>query len=303
MGPGDRFRHAPGAAFAPPSAPSLDSAADDDRSAPPASERLAFSHVSLDRTPLDDVLDACASAGIGWFGAWRHHLAAHGVAESARRIRSAGIRVSGLCRGGMFPATTAAERARRIDDNRRAVDEAAELGTGVLCLVSGPAADRDIEAARAQVEEGIVALLPYAKQCGITLGLEPLHPVFAADRSVVVTLRQANDIIERVGDPALGLVVDVYHTWWDPDVHGQIARAAGRIVGYHVSDWAPGVSDPFLGRQLPGDGVIELRRLRRAVEGAGYGGPIEVELINPAIWDMAPAALLEKVGARYASVV
>jgi sugar phosphate isomerase/epimerase len=203
----------------------------------------------------------------------------------------------------MFPAATAAERARRIDDNRRAVDEAAELGTGVLCLVTGPAPDRDLEAARAMVEDGIGVLLPYAKERGVVLGLEPLHPAFAADRSVVVTLRQANDIIERFTDPGLGLIVDAYHTWWDPELYAQVARASGRICGYHVSDWAPGVSDPFLGRQLPGDGVIELRRLRGAVEAAGYAGPLEVELINPAIWAMPPDDLLARIRERYATVV
>jgi sugar phosphate isomerase/epimerase len=291
----------PGAAFAPPSAPEV--ALDCATGAAPALERLSLNQISVDRVGLPAAAAACLAAGIGWLGVWRHKLVDLGAPAAARLVRDAGLRVSSLCRGGMFPAATRDERQRRLDDNRRAIDEAAELGTDVLCLVCGPAPDRDLDGARRMVDEGIVALLPYARERGVRLGVEPLHPAFAADRSVVVTLRQANEIVERVADPSVGLIVDAYHVWWDPELYAQISRSSGRILGFHASDWAPGVADPFLGRQLPGDGVIELRRMRLAVEAAGYAGPIEVELINPALWALPTDELVSRIRERYTLVV
>lgn len=221
------------------------------------------------------------------------------MSESARRIRSAGLRVSSLCRGGYFPAASAAGRAARIDDNRRAVDEAAELGTSVLVLVSGPAPDRDLGAARAMVLDGVAAIAPYAQARGVRLAIEPLHPMFAGDRSVVVTLGQANEMVRRIGFANVGVAVDVYHVWWDPCVYEEIAAAAGRILGFHVSDWLVPPPDHLAGRGMMGDGVIELRRLRRAVEAAGYTGPIEVEIFNEQIWNTPGDEVLATAKARF----
>ena len=218
---------------------------------------------------------------------------------SARLIRDAGLRVSSLCRGGFFPAATPSARRERIDDNRRALDEAAEIGTEVLVLVCGPAPDRDIDAARGMVEDGIAAVIPYAAERGVRLAIEPLHPMFAGDRSVVITLAQANGMVERLDSPHVGVAVDVYHVWWDPEVYAQIARAAGRILGFHISDWLAPPPDVLLGRGMMGDGVIELRRLRAAVEAAGYSGPIEVEIFNQHIWDTPGDQVLARIRERY----
>jgi sugar phosphate isomerase/epimerase len=261
--------------------------------------RLSLNQATVQSWGVKEAVEGCARAGIPWIGLWRDKVAQTGLTESARMVRDAGLRVSSLCRGGFFPAPTAGERQARDDDNRRAVDEAAELGAEVLVLVCGPAPGKDIAAGRAMVAEGIARLLPYAAERGVKLGIEPLHPVFAGDRSVIVTLAEANALAERLRSPWLGVVIDVYHVWWDPDLYAQIERAAPHIVGYHVNDWLAPPPDPLLGRGMIGDGVIELRRIRAAVEAVGYRGPIEVEIFNRAIWDTPGDAVLATMCQRY----
>jgi sugar phosphate isomerase/epimerase len=265
----------------------------------PDLSRLSLNQATTQNSGMVATIEGCARAEIGWIGVWRDKLLELGPVETARRLRSAGIRASSLCRGGFFPAATEAERQSRIDDNRRAVDEAAEIGAPVLVLVSGPPFDRDIDLARQQVEDGIRALLPYAEERGVRLAIEPLHPMFAGDRSVVVTLGQANALASRLGSASVGVAVDVYHVWWDPDVYAEIARAAGSIVGFHVSDWLAPPPHHLLGRGVMGDGLIELRRLREAVDAAGYSGPIEVEIFNQRVWDTPPEEVLALVKERY----
>jgi len=262
-------------------------------------DRLSLNQITTDRWSLQEAVEGCVRAGIPWIGLWRHKVTGDKLAESKRIVRDSGLKVSSLCRGGMFPAATAAERQARLDDNRRAVDEAAELGTDVLVLVCGPAPDRDIGLARQWVAEGIEQLIPYAQSCGIKLGIEPLHPMYAAERSVIVTLAQANTMAEQYKPQEVGVIVDVFHIWWDPELYAQIARASGRILGYHVSDWIVPTPDMLMGRGMMGDGRIELRRIRQAVEAAGYVGPIEVEIFNQAIWDQPGDAVLSLMKERF----
>jgi sugar phosphate isomerase/epimerase len=213
-------------------------------------------------------------------------------------LRECGVRASSLCRGGFFPASTAVERAERIADNRRALDEAAEVGAPVLVLVSGPAPDRDIDAAREMVFDGILALVDDAARLGVKLAIEPLHPMFAGDRSVVVTLGHANDLAARLASPWVGVAVDVYHVWWDPAVYAEIARRR-TIVGFHVGDWlAPPPGPPARPRD---DGRWRDRTAAPAlgVSAAGYSGPIEVEIFNQAIWDTPGDAVLSTMRERY----
>ncbi|TLS51455.1 sugar phosphate isomerase/epimerase [Paenibacillus antri] len=262
-------------------------------------ERLSLNQITTDRWSLREAADGCARAGVPWIALWRHKIAEAGLSEAKRAVRDAGLRVSSVCRGGMFPAATAAERQARIDDNLRAVDEAAELGADTLVLVCGPAADRDIAAAREQVAEGIARVAPYAKERGVKLGIEPLHPMYAAERSVVNTLAQAIDLAERFDPAEVGVVVDVFHVWWDPELYAGIRRSSGRILGFHVSDWIVPTPDLLMGRGMMGDGVIELRRIREAVEAAGYDGPIEVEIFNRDIWDRPGDDVLALMKERY----
>ncbi len=265
--------------------------------------RLSLNQATTQRWSLREAIEGCARAGIPAIGIWRDKLAAAGVAAAARMMRDAGLHVSGVCRGGMFPAATGAERAARIDDNRRAIDEAAALAADVLVLVCGPAPDKDIQAARVMVADAIAELIPYAAERGVRLGIEPLHPMYAGDRSVITTLSEALDLVERFATPHVGVVIDTYHVWWDPYLFQQIGRASGHIFAYHVGDWLVPTPHMLLGRGMIGDGVIDLRPIRAAVEQAGYTGPIEVEIFNQAIWDMPGDAVLDLMRTRFMECV
>lgn len=261
--------------------------------------RLSFNQATAEKASLREVVDGCVRNGVPSISIWRHKLAEMGVAEAAKLVRDTGIRVSSVCRGGMFPAGTSAERGARIDDNRRAIDEAAAVGAEVLVLVCGPSPDRDISAARSQVADGIAAIAPHASSAGVRLGIEPLHPAFAGDRSCITTLREARLLAERFDSATVGVVVDVYHVWWDPERDAEIALLGDRIAGYHVNDWLVPARDVLLGRGMMGDGVIELRSIRAAVERAGYCGPIEVEIFNEAIWGLPLDEVLELTKTRF----
>ncbi|WP_260704764.1 sugar phosphate isomerase/epimerase family protein [Edaphobacter flagellatus] len=264
--------------------------------------RLSFNQMTAGKASLGDVVKACVKHNVGWIGPWRHAVGVNPQA-AAQLIRSAGLKVSSLCRGGMFPAATAEERRRRIEDNLRAIDEAAAIGTDLLVLVNGPAPGRDIDGARQMVVDGIAAVAGHAAQSGVRLGVEPLHPMFAADRSVVVTMGEANEIAARFPAGQVGLVVDVYHIWWDPQVYAEIAKAGDRIFAFHVSDWIVPTPDFLMGRGMMGDGVIELQRLRGAAERAGYKGPIEVEIFNEALWARPADEIVGLVAERFQEFV
>jgi sugar phosphate isomerase/epimerase len=268
-------------------------------SSPPDPSRLSLNQKTTNNWGVREVAEGCARAGIGFVGLWRDKVSETGLSESARVVRDAGLRVSSLCRGGMFPAVDAAERRARLEDNRRAVDEAAALGTDVLVLVCGPALERDLEAARVMVEDGISELAPYAAEMGVKLAIEPFHPVLMQERSVIVTLAQALDIAERFESERVGVVVDAYHVWWDPELYPQIARASGRIFGFHANDWLPPKRELLLSRTMMGDGPIEIRRIREAVDAAGYAGPIEVEIFNQDIWNAPGDEVLDLTKERY----
>ncbi len=265
--------------------------------------RLSLNQITAERATLADVVDACARHGVPAIAVWRHKLAETGLERATRLVRDAGLRVSSLCRGGMFPAATRAERQSRIDDNRRAVDEAAALGTELLVLVCGAAPDKDIAAARGMVADGISALVPYARERNVHLGIEPMHPAFAAERSCITTLREARCLAERFDPATVGIVADAYHIWWDPELASELTHTAGRLMGFHISDWLVPVQNVLMNRGMMGDGVIELRRLRAAVERAGYAGDIEVEIFNDAVWSLPLDTLLPLVKERYLSCV
>jgi len=246
--------------------------------------------------PLDRIIEECARRGIRAISPWRDQVAAVGLERVADRLRATGMELSGYCRGGMFPATTDAERRAALDDNRRAIDEAKTLGAPCVVLVVGglPGAlaghpqTKDIAAARRDVHDGIAATLGYAREVGIPLAIEPLHPMYAADRACVNTLEHALDLCDAL-DPsrtgALGVAVDAYHVWWDPKLEAQIARAGhARILAFHVCDWLVPTTDLLNDRGMMGDGVIDLPRLRGWVEAAGYRGFSEVEIFSAANW-------------------
>ena len=240
---------------------------------------------------LLEAVDACARYGITAVDPWRDQVAAVGLDEAVRAIKANDMRVTGYCRGGMFPAADAVGRQAAIDDNKRAIDEAAALGAECLVLVVGglPKGSRDMHAARGMVADGIAAILSHARASKMPLAIEPLHPMYAGDRACVNTLAQALDLCDALGD-GVGVVIDTYHVWWDPDLEPQIARAGAnnRILAYHICDWLVPTRDLLLDRGMMGDGVIDLPRIRMVVASAGYRGYTEVEIFSAADWWTRP---------------
>jgi len=266
------------------------------------------------QAPLDQIIEAAVARGIGLIDPWRDQVQAIGIDKVARHMRDAGVRLSGYCRGGFYTAANAKELAAALDDNRRAIDEAKALGSPCLVLVvgslpgalSGKPHSIDITLARSQVRDGIAASLDHARRVGMPLAIEPLHPMQAADRACVNTLEQALDLCDEL-DPAsagaLGVALDAYHVWWDPKLAAQIQRAgAGRLLAYHICDWLLPTRDLLNDRGMPGDGVIELKKLRGLVEAAGYDGAIEIEIFSDAWWSRPMEEVLDVCVARYKSI-
>lgn len=269
-----------------------------------ALDRFSINQMTVKQLSLPELVAACAEFGIGKVGLWRAPVRAYGVPEAAALVRSAGLEVTTLCRGGFLTAVEPGERAAALADNRRAVDEAAALGTDTLVLVSGglPTGSRDLAGARERVADALAELAPYAGSRGIRLAIEPLHPMFAADRCVVSTLAQALDLAERFPAHQVGVAVDTYHIWWDDQAPAGIARAGaeGRIHTFQLADWtAPLPAGVLNGRGQIGDGAIDMRAWRGWVERAGYTGPIEVELFNEVLWARDGREVLKETAARY----
>jgi len=265
----------------------------------PDLSRLSLNQITIKQWSLAQAIEGCARHGIGHIGIWRDKLAEQPIPQTVRQLSDAGIKVSSLCRGGFFSAPTAAARAAQLDDNRRAIEDCAAIGSPVLVLVCGPAHGQSLEDARGTVNDAIAELAPFAEACGIKLGIEPLHPMFAAERSVIVTVEQATQIAIQFSVDTVGVVADVFHIWWDPLVHAEIARAGRRILGFHVSDWLVPLPDLLLGRGMMGEGVIDIRALRQSVESAGYTGPIEVEIFNQALWGEDPNDAVRRMVEAY----
>lgn len=279
-------------------------------------EALSLNTATVRRqAPLNEIIESCARRDIRLICPWRDQVHAVGLTRTASQLRDVGIRLSGYCRGGFFPAADAAGLKAALEDNRRAVDEAAALGSPCLVLVvgalpgalTGQAAYKDIQVARDQVFDGIEATLAHARQAGVPLAIEPLHPMQAAERACVNTLEHALDICDAL-DPersgALGVAVDVYHVWWDPKLAAQVARAGReRLLAFHVCDWLLPTRDLLNDRGMMGDGIIELRKIRGWLEQAGYDGPAEVEIFSEDWWTRPLDDVLSTCIERHRSVV
>jgi len=253
-----------------------------------------------------DAVDGCLRHGVTAISPWRDQVQAIGLREAAKIVKANGLRVTGLCRGGMFSAADAEGRNKAHEDNLRAIEEAAVLGAECLVLVVGglPGSSRDLPAARQQVMEGIAAILPRARAAGVPLAIEPLHPMYAADRACVNTIDQALDLCEKLGD-GVGVAIDVYHVWWDPNLAAATARAGrmGRILAHHICDWLVPTTDLLLDRGMMGDGVIDLKAIRAMIEAAGYFGPQECEIFSRDNWWKRPGdEVVRTVVERFNSV-
>ncbi|MDF2464476.1 MAG: hypothetical protein K0Q43_2711 [Ramlibacter sp.] len=246
--------------------------------------------------PLPQIIEACAQRGIRAISPWRDQVAAAGLDTISKLVKAHGLELSGYCRGGMFPAADAKGLATARDDNRRAVDEACELNAKCLVLVvgglpgalAGKAAHKDIALSRSQVRDGIAELLDYSRTVRMPLAIEPLHPMYAADRACINTMEQALDVcdeLDRERTGALGVAVDVYHVWWDVKLQAQIERAGqNRLLAFHVCDWLTPTTDLLNDRGMMGDGVIDIPRIRGWMETQGFAGYSEVEIFSAANW-------------------
>ena len=267
--------------------------------------RLSLNQATVNPLSVPEVVDLCVRHEIEAIGLWREHVARAGLAAAAAAVRSAGLRVSSLCRGGFFTHADPAARTAAMADSKAAIAEAAALGTSTLVLVSGGLVpgSRDIGLARRMIADAIGGLVPVAQSHGVRLAIEALHPVFAADRCVITRLGEALDLAAQFPADAVGVVVDTYHVWWDAALLADIARAGDRIVSYQVCDWIlPLPADTLLGRGHVGDGYIDFPPITAAVTTAGYAGDIEVEIFNQDIWSAPPAKTAAIIRDRFPQV-
>jgi sugar phosphate isomerase/epimerase len=263
--------------------------------------RLAVHTITTKPLPLPVALEEYARAGIGGVTLWRDAVEAVGVHEAARLVRASGLKPVALCRGGFFVAMEAAARAAAIDDNRKILAEAAALGCPMVVLVCGAARGVPLDEGRKQIRGAIEALLPEAERTGVKLAIEPLHPMYADSRSAVVSLTQANDMVEAIGSKHVVVALDVYHTWWDDRLPSEITRCAklNALAAFHVCDYRSPTRDLLNDRGLPGDGVIPVRHIRQMVEAAGFTGHIEVEVFSTELWQTNQNTLIDKIVRSY----
>jgi sugar phosphate isomerase/epimerase len=264
-------------------------------------DRLCVHTITTNPWPVEEAIKQFSALGVRGITVWRQALEKRNITEIRRRIAEAGLSTVSLCRGGFFPGLDQAARQAAIDDNLRAIDEAAELGAPLIVLVCGAVPGQPLAESRRQIKEGIEAILPHAETCGIKLGIEPLHPMYADSRSAINTLKQANDMSDAINSPTVGVVVDVYHLWWDPDLEAEIQRCgrAGRIFAFHICDWKTPTEDILNDRGLMGEGCIPIRAIRGWVEAAGFNGFNEVEIFSLKYWAKDQAQFLREIKKAY----
>jgi sugar phosphate isomerase/epimerase len=271
-----------------------------------ALSRLSLNQRTTASWSLPEAIKGCVDAGLGGIGIWREQLAEVGLDEACRLVAESGLRVSSLCRGGFFTTADPAEAEAAEINNCEAIDEAAALNAATLVLVPGglPPGDRDLHAARDRAARAVERLVPYAHDHGVNLGIEPMNPIYAADRGVISTLAQALDIAEHFESGDVGVVVDTFHLWWEPGIAEQVQRAGERIVSYQICDWiTPLPADTLLARGMMGDGHIDFPTFTRSVATAGYRGDVEVEIFNAELWAAPPAEVVETMAERYLELV
>ncbi|KTR07141.1 sugar phosphate isomerase/epimerase family protein [Curtobacterium luteum] len=277
--------------------------------------RLSINQATVKYATLPEALDVVSAAGVGAIGTWREPIAAVGLDDAVRLVGDSGLRVSSHCRGGFFTLPDGARRTAALDDNRRAIDETAALAAAgapgsaaVLVLVAGglPNGSKDLVGARSRVSDALADLVPHALDAGVQLAVEPLHPMYCADRAVVSTLAQALDLAAPFPSAAVGVVVDTFHVWWDPALEASVARAgaAGRIAAFQVCDWTtPMAADPLLSRGVMGEGHVDFGPVTAAVTAAGWAGDVEVEIFNQDVWDAPAPEVVDRVVRAFATEV
>jgi len=267
----------------------------------PPLDRLCVHTITTKPWPIETAIQRFSAAGVKGITVWRDALEGRDIGTVRRSIGDNGLSAVSLCRGGFFPARTAAERAKAIDDNRRAIADAHSLGAPLVVLVCGAVPGQSLGESRRQITDGIAALIQESRDAGVKLAIEPLHPMYADNRSAVNTLGQANDMCEVLGSPQVGVAVDVYHLWWDPALESEIARCGrgGWLLAYHVCDWRSPTTDFLNDRGLMGEGCIPLKQIRGWVQAAGFNGFNEVEVFSTRLWAMDQDEYLKRIVQSY----
>ena len=265
--------------------------------------KLCVHTITTQPWPVEKAIEEYSRIGVSGITVWRQALEGRNPTKVGDEIRQAGLAVVSLARGGLFPGLDEATRQAAINDNRRVIDEAAGLGAPLVILVCGALPEQPLPESRRQINKGIETVLPHAEACGVQLGIEPLHPMVADTRSAINTLKQANDMCDEFDSPHLGVVVDVYHLWWDPDLEEEICRCGktGNLLAFHISDWKTPTEDLLNDRGLMGEGCIPIPEIRSWVEEAGFNGFNEVEIFSNHYWAGDQDTFLQKIKAAYLS--
>jgi sugar phosphate isomerase/epimerase len=263
--------------------------------------RLCIHSITNKPWRIDQIARHYSAAGVAAVSVWRETIANENKTDVGRRLRDNGLRIVSYVRGGFFAACDRSRQIAAIDDNRTVIDEAEALGAPLVVLVCGADPGQSLETSRQQIYDGIAALVPHAQAAGVKLGIEPLHPMYANDRSAINTLQQANDLVDALQSDLVGIVYDVYHLWWDPDLPRQTARCGARnkLWAFHICDWKTPTTDMLLDRGLMGEGCIDLRNLRGQVEAAGFKGFCEVEIFSKKYWAMPQEDFLKLIVKAY----
>jgi sugar phosphate isomerase/epimerase len=267
--------------------------------------RLCIHTITTKPWKIEEAAKHFSASGVKGITVWRDALEGRNIKETGQMLRAQGLDIVSLCRGGFFPSIEKSKRKLAIDDNRKAIDEAAELGGNMVVLVCGAEPRQPLADSRKQIQDGIQSLLPYAAQAGVRLAIEPLHPMYADTRSAVNTLGQANDIAEALDSPWAGVAVDVYHLWWDPNLEQEIKRCGKHknIMAFHVCDWNVPTTDMLFDRGLMGEGCIDVPLIRKWVDEAGFEGYHEVEIFSNKFWKDDQSDFLKKIITAYRTKV
>lgn len=265
--------------------------------------RLCIHTITTKPWSIEEAAKNFSQSGVKGITVWRDALAGRNIKNTGEMLRSQGLSVVSLCRGGFFPSTDASKRQAAIDDNRRAIEEAHELGTDLIVLVCGADPGQALEVSRQQIQDGILTVLPEAQAAGVRLAIEPLHPMYADIRSAINTLAQANDMSIAIDSPWVGVAVDVYHLWWDPQLEAEIKRCGEheKLFAFHVCDWKSPTVDMLNDRGLMGEGCIPLQKIRSWVEATGFDGFIEVEIFSNEYWKLDQSVFLNQIINAYRS--
>lgn len=264
-------------------------------------EKCCIHSITLKRWSIEEQIDQLAQAGVKGITLWRQSVQGKNFSQIRERIQKAGLTTVSYCRGGFFPGVTSQDRQKAIDENIKIIDEAAELGAPLVVLVCGSLPQQNLIDSRHQIIEGIEQILPHAQKCGVKLGIEPLHPMYAGDRSAINTLEQSNQICAQIQNPFLGVALDVFHVWWEPDLEKKIQECArlNALFAFHVCDWKINMTDMLNDRGLMGEGCIPIRQIRGWVEQAGFRGFNEVEIFSNRYWEEKPKSFLDLILKSY----